>query len=146
MDFTGGLVLSRLGVDLGTVRIGIALSDELEIVASPHTVIKSRGLDEDAESVARLAQELEVCEIVVGMPRNMKGTYGPAAERVRDFCNKLEKLVEVPILTWDERLSTAQASRVLIDADLSRKKRKGCIDKSAAAILLQSYLDRAKNI
>ena len=65
--------MSRLGVDLGTVRIGIALSDELEIVASPHTVIKSRGLDEDAESVARLAQELEVCEIVVGMPRNMSG-------------------------------------------------------------------------
>ena len=120
-------------MDLGTVRIGIALSDELEIVASPHTVIKSRGLDEDAESVARLAQELEVCEIVVGMPRNMNGTYGPAAERVRDFCNKLKKLV-------------AQASRVLIDADLSRKKRKGCIDKSAAAIILQSYLDRAKNI
>lgn len=138
--------MSKLGVDLGTVRVGIALSDELEIIASPYTVIKSCGIDKDAQSVAKLAAELNVYEIVVGMPRNMNGTYGPAADRVKEFCNKLELLVDVPIITWDERLSTAQAARIFIEADLSRKKRKECIDKSAASIILQSYLDKVKKI
>jgi len=137
----GGHSLVRIGLDVGKVRIGVAVCDELGLVASPHTVIRSKGWGNDIARVVELVSEVGAGEIVVGLPVNMNGTRGPAAARVEEFCHRLSESVSVPVVTWDERLSTAQASRVLIEADLSRKRRRDVIDKTAAAIILQAYLD-----
>ncbi|HHY63019.1 MAG: Holliday junction resolvase RuvX [Bacillota bacterium] len=131
----------RIGIDLGESRIGVAVSDELGIAAMPHTVIESRGWEQDIIRIGELAKKVGACEIVVGMPRNMDGSYGPAAQRVEDFCERLERAVKLPVVTWDERLSTVEASRLLIEADLSRRRRRQTVDKTAAAIILQGYLD-----
>lgn len=131
----------RIGLDLGESRIGVAVSDELGIVAMPHTVIESRGWEQDITHIGELAKKIGACEIVVGMPRNMDGSYGPSAQRVRDFCGRLQDAVDLPVVTWDERLSTVEASKVLIEADLSRRRRREVVDKTAAAIILQGYLD-----
>ncbi len=138
----GGRSLVRIGLDLGEARIGVAVSDELGLVASPRTVIHSKGWPSDIVRVSELVSEVGAGEVVVGLPRNMNGTLGPAAERVEEFCRRLREVVPVPVVTWDERLSTAQASRVLIEADLSRRRRRDVVDKTAAAIILQAYLDR----
>ena len=132
----------RLGIDLGSVRIGIAISDELGMIASPLKVIQVSEDEADITEIASIVESLDVKEIVMGLPRNMNGTYGPAADRVREFASKLEEKLDVPITLWDERLTTSQASRILIEADVSRKKRKQVVDKSAAALILQGYLDR----
>ncbi len=137
----GGHSLVRIGLDVGKVRIGVAVCDELGLVASPHTVIRSKGWGNDIARLVELVSEVGAGEIVVGLPVNMNGTHGPAAARVEEFCHRLSESVSVPVVTWDERLSTAQASRVLIEADLSRKRRRDVIDKTAAAIILQAYLD-----
>ena len=131
----------RIGLDVGEARIGVAVCDELGLVASPRTVIHSRGWHSDIARVGELVSEVGAGEIVVGLPVNMNGTLGPAAARVEEFCRRLREFVSVPVVTWDERLSTAQASRVLIEADLSRKRRRDVVDKTAAAIILQAYLD-----
>ena len=130
-----------LGLDFGTERVGVALSDELGIIAQPIEFVPRRpegGLWERLRALHRASP----CErILVGMPRNMDGSYGPAAEAAKQFIQQLRQEMEVPIQTWDERLSSVQAKRVLLQANLSRKKRKGKIDKMAAAVILQSYLD-----
>ncbi|MEA4883447.1 MAG: Holliday junction resolvase RuvX [Clostridia bacterium] len=131
----------RVGLDFGDVRIGVALSDELGLVASPLKVIPSRGWGKDAVSVAELVKEVGAGEIVIGMPRNMNGAYGASAQKVRDFCERLREATDVSIVAWDERLSTVQASRALLEADLPRKRRRELIDKTAAALILQNYLD-----
>ena len=131
----------RIGLDLGESRIGVSVSDELGIAAMPHTVIESRGWEKDITRIGELAKEVGACEIVVGMPRNMDGSYGPSAQRARDFCGRLQDAVNLPVVTWDERLSTVEASKVLIEADLSRRRRREVVDKTAAAIILQGYLD-----
>ena len=138
----------RLGVDLGTVRIGMATCDELGMVATPYKVLESTSdLVQDALIVSGIAENVKACEIIVGMPRNMNGTYGDAAKRVEAFCEELSKAAKnVEIKTWDERLSTVQASRILVEADMSRKRRKEVVDKSAAAIILQGYLDRIRGL
>ena len=118
-----------LAIDYGTKRIGIAVSDELKVIAQPLEYIP-------AEPFAGLLKRL-----LVGMPRNMDGTYGPAALKTRDFLETLKGAVSVPIKTWDERLTSAQANRLLIAGGVRRQKRKEKVDKTAAAILLQSYLD-----
>ena len=132
----------RLGIDLGSVRIGIAISDELGMIASPLKVMQVSEDETDIAEIASIVESLDVKEIVMGLPRNMNGTYGPAADRVKEFASKLEEKLDVPITLWDERLTTSQASRILIEADVSRKKRKQVVDKSAAALILQGYLDR----
>lgn len=126
-----------LGIDHGSKRIGLAVSDELGITAQALAFVPAEQLDRLVEIV----RERAVTQIVIGLPRNMDGTYGPAAEAVRVFIAKLEPLVNVPIRTWDERLTTAQAHRVLIEGDVSRSKRKDKVDSMAAQLLLQSYLD-----
>ena len=131
----------RIGLDVGKARIGVAVSDELGLVASPRTVIHSKGWSSDIAHVGELVSEVGAGEIVVGLPVNMNGTLGPAAAEVEEFCRRLRECVSVPVVTWDERLSTAQASRVLIEADLSRRRRRDVVDKTAAAIILQAYLD-----
>ena len=130
-----------LALDHGTVRIGVAASDELKIIATPLEYIPAQPFDNFLTRLRQLIQEKEAELIVVGMPRNMNGTYGPAAEKVKEFVATLKESVTVPIKTWDERLTSAQANRLLIQGDVRRDQRKGKVDMMAAAILLQSYLD-----
>ena len=130
-----------LALDHGTKRIGVALSDELKTIAMPLEFILTEPPDAFLARLREIIAGKEVDLILVGMPRNMDGTYGPAAEKVREFIAALQGAVTVPIKTWDERLTTAQANRFLIAANVRRDKRKEKVDQTAAAILLQSYLD-----
>jgi putative Holliday junction resolvase len=130
-----------LGIDHGSKRIGIAVSDELKMIAQPLEYILADPPDKCLARLQELIREKEVELILIGMPRNMDGTYGPAAQKVQDFVAVLKAAVSVPIKLWDERLTSAQANRVLIQGNVRRDKRKEKVDKMAAAILLQSYLD-----
>lgn len=132
-----------MGLDVGDKTVGVAISDELEIAASPRTVLPRDGREWAA--VARMAEEEEVGEIVVGMPISLSGQSGPQAEKVVGFITTLRARVPVPVREWDERLSTAEAERVLLAADASRARRRRVIDKLAATLILQSYLDRRRN-
>jgi len=128
-----------LGIDHGDVRIGIALSDETAFLASSICVIASTnaGIDQIVALIAEHAVE----KIVVGLPRNMDGSYGPATEKVRKFIEKLKTKTTVPVVEWDERLSTVSAHNAMREAGLDGKQRKGLVDKIAAQIILQNYLD-----
>jgi len=130
-----------LALDYGTRRIGIAVSDELKIIAQPLEFVPAQPFPDVVARLKQLIQEKEVELILVGMPRNMDGSYGPAAERVQEFVTELKKVLPLRIKKWDERLTTSQANRVLLQGDVGRQKRKQVIDKMAAAILLQGYLD-----
>lgn len=130
-----------LGLDFGTERVGVAMSDELGIIAQPIEFIPRRPAAGLWERLRALHGDFSCERILVGMPRNMDGSYGPAAEAVKQFTEQLRQEMNVPIQTWDERLSSIQANRVLLQANVSRKKRKEKIDKMAAAVILQSYLD-----
>lgn len=121
--------------------MGIAISDELRMMAHPLEFIPAEPYTRFLVRLQEILAERNVSEIVVGMPRNMDGTYGPAAEKVRDFVARLKESIATPIRTWDERLTSAQANRFLIQADVRRADRKQRVDQMAAAILLQSYLD-----
>ncbi len=130
-----------LGLDHGTRRIGVALSDEMHLIAQPFTYIPSEPFAEFLERLGQILREQNVGLIVIGLPRNMDGSYGPAAEKVREFVLALEAKVKVPTKLWDERLTTVQAQRVLIQGGTRRQQRKQKVDQIAATILLQSYLD-----
>lgn len=130
-----------LGIDHGSRRVGLALSDELGMIAQPAGYLEAEPASGVFEAVVRLVQDKAVGRIIVGMPRNMDGSYGPAAEGVRQFLEVLRGRVSVPVVAWDERLTTAQAQRVLIQGGVRRSERKEKVDAAAAAILLQSYLD-----
>jgi putative holliday junction resolvase len=131
-----------IGLDYGEKRIGIAISDPMEFSAGGLKALERTGsLRKDLAFLKQLIQEHEVEGVVLGLPRNMNGTEGPAVEKVRSFGRELEKTVGIKIVYWDEWLSTCSAQRVLIEADLSRRKRKGKVDQLAAAIILQNYLD-----
>ena len=130
-----------LALDPGTKRIGIAISDELKLIAQPLEFVPAEPFTDLVVRLKQLIQEREVEMILVGMPRNMDGTYGPAAARVQEFVSELKKALPVRIKKWDERLTTVQANRLLLEANVRRDKRKQKVDKMAAAILLQSYLD-----
>jgi len=130
-----------LAIDYGVKRIGIALSDELKMIAQPLEFIPAEPFAAFVARLTELVQEKEVELILVGMPRNMNGSYGTAALKVEEFVAALKSAVPVPIKTWDERLTSAQANRILIAGNVRRDKRKQKVDKMAAAILLQSYLD-----
>lgn len=133
-----------MGLDFGTKRIGIAISDELMITAQGINSLQRKILKSDLEEISKLAQGNNVEEIIVGLPLNMDGTYSAKTKEVVEFVEELTKTVSVPIKTWDERLTTMQAERVLLEADVSRAKRKKVTDKLAAQIILQSYLDAKK--
>src|SRR5260221_10737378 len=130
-----------LALDHGTVRIGVAVSDEMKMIATPLEFIPASPHAGFLARLKEIISEKEVELILIGMPRNMDGSYGPAALKVREFVAVLNSAVTVPIKTWDERLTSAQANRFLIQAGVRREKRKEKVDKTAAAILLQSYLD-----
>ncbi|MGB9867546.1 MAG: Holliday junction resolvase RuvX [Bacillota bacterium] len=129
-----------LGVDYGSTRVGLAISDEAGAVAVPLTVLAStRDLSEQIMGIAR---ENQVGLIVVGLPRNMDGSAGVLAQQVQELASELREH-GFQVRLWDERLTTAQVERLLIEADVSRRKRKAVMDKLAACVMLQSFLDRA---
>jgi len=129
-----------LALDHGTVRIGVAISDEMKMIAQPVQYIDAAPSNKIVDYIrSEWDGKLEL--ILVGMPRNMDGSYGPAAEKVKAFVEMLKENLSTPIRTWDERLTSAQANRVMIEADVRRDKRKQKVDSMSAAILLQSYLD-----
>jgi len=130
-----------LGIDHGTRRIGIAVSDELKTIAQPLEFIPADPFEAFLARLREIIADKSVELIVIGMPRNMDGSYGPAAEKVKAFVAALKEQISVPIRTWDERLTTVQANRFLIAAEVRRRDRKQKVDQTAAAILLQSYLD-----
>jgi putative holliday junction resolvase len=130
-----------LALDPGTRRIGVAISDELKIIAQPLEFIPAEPMSAFFDRLNAILREKEVELIIVGMPRNMDGSYGPAALAAQEFTAALRENVAIPIKTWDERLTSVQANRLLIEANVRREKRKEMVDKMAAAILLQSYLD-----
>lgn len=134
-----------LALDVGTVRIGVAQSDPMQILASSTEVIVRKSPTADAQRVAYLAKTLQAGKIVVGLPLKMNGEEGQSVQMVRDFVEVLRPLVpDVEIVFQDERLSTVSAQRMLIEADMRREKRKGVVDKVAATIILQNYLDKQK--
>jgi putative Holliday junction resolvase len=130
-----------LALDHGTVRVGVAVSDELKMIATPLEFIPAEPFAGVLERLRQLIREKEVELVLVGLPRNMDGSYGPAALKVQEFVAALRDAVAVPIKTWDERLTSAQANRFLIQGNVRREQRKQKVDKMAAAILLQSFLD-----
>jgi len=132
--------MRALGIDVGTVRVGLALSDPLGYTAQPLEVIKRTNPARDLEAVRRIVEEKQVEVLVVGLPLNMNGTEGPAAEMARAFAALLTPLA-LPIEFVDERTSSLMADAVLVQADISRAKRKQVRDKMAAALLLQTWLD-----
>ena len=135
------LFMRILALDHGTKRVGVAVSDELKMIAQPLEFILAEPFDAFAVRLKQVLTE-KPCELIlVGLPRNMDGTYGLAAEKVREFVARLEETVTVPFRTWDERLTSAQANRVLLQGNVRRSERKQKVDAMAAAILLQSFLD-----
>jgi putative Holliday junction resolvase len=133
--------LRILGLDVGSKRIGIALSDELGLTAQGVETLICRTPEKDLDRILDLAAEYSIQAIVVGIPYNMNGTEGPQVQRVRAFIEQIQRRTDIPVREWDERLSTAAAERTLLEADMSRSKRRKVIDKVAAVIILQGYLD-----
>ncbi|NLO21095.1 MAG: Holliday junction resolvase RuvX [Syntrophomonadaceae bacterium] len=133
-----------MGLDVGEKRIGIALSDPLKIIAGGHSVLERSSLGQDLEHIKQLCLNNEVGLIVLGLPINMNGTIGPKALEIQKFAQELEEYTGINITFRDERLSTVAAERVLLQADMSRSKRKKVIDKLAAVNILQNYLDGAR--
>jgi len=130
-----------LGLDLGSKTIGVAISDDLVLTAQVLTSIKRTVLAKDLADILALVNEYQVQEIVVGLPINMDGTKGESARQAEAFIEKLRETFLIKIIPWDERLSTVAAERILLEGDLSRKKRRKVIDRLSAAIILQGYLD-----
>lgn len=129
------------GLDVGDKTIGVALSDELGWTAQGLEVIRRKGLANDMARLREIAKQFGVEHWVVGLPRNMNGTDSPRTELTRTFVQQLTEHVGLPVETWDERMTTIMAERTLLEADMSRAKRKQVIDKMAAAVILQGYLD-----
>ena len=132
---------SILGIDLGKKRTGIAVSDINQKIASPLKVIENMKFNEILNILEKIVNERNICAIVVGDPINMDGSIGPKSQSSRSFIRNLSKELNIPILLWDERLTTVSAERSLLEADISRKKRQQIIDKIAASIILQNFLD-----
>jgi len=130
-----------LALDHGTKRIGVAVSDPMKVIAQPLEYILAEPFADFLTRLKEILRDQEVEMILIGMPRNMDGSYGPAALKVQEFVAALKGAVTVPIQTWDERLTSALANRFLIQSNVRRDKRKQKVDQTAAAILLQSYLD-----
>lgn len=133
--------MRSLGLDLGTKTIGLALSDELGITAQGLTTWRRQSLRKDLEMLTALADDREVERYVVGLPLNMDGTEGPRAEATKRFGAALEEKSGRPVLYWDERLTTVAAHGALLEADVSRARRREVVDQIAAVLILQSWMD-----
>jgi len=130
-----------MGLDYGDRNIGVAISDAFRWTAQGIGIIERRREGGHLDRIAELVTEHEVSEIVVGLPKNMNGSVGPRGEISIAFAEELQQKLDLPVHLWDERLTTVSAERTLIEADVSRKKRKQVIDKMAATLILQNYLD-----
>ena len=130
-----------LALDHGSKRIGVAMSDETQTIAQPLEYIPARPFADFLARLKQLLAEKEISLVLIGLPRNMDGSYGAAAQNVEAFAAALKTAIAVPIKFWDERLTSVQANKILIQNQVRRAKRKEKVDKMAAAILLQSYLD-----
>jgi putative Holliday junction resolvase len=135
-----------LGLDVGSKTIGMALSDVTRSVATPYHTVRRTKFTADAKVIAAAIEEQDVGGVVIGLPLNLDGSEGPRAQSTRAFARNLAARIAVPILFWDERLSTAAVERHLIEADASRKRRAEVIDRMAAAYILQGALDRLKRL
>lgn len=131
-----------MGLDLGEKTIGVAISDPLWSVASPHETVRRRKFGLDAARLLEIVAARRIGGIILGLPRNMDGSEGPRCQSTRAFARNLIKLTDLPIGYWDERLSTVAAERALLEADTSRKRRAEVIDNIAASYILQGVLDR----
>jgi putative holliday junction resolvase len=129
-----------LGLDFGRARIGVAISDELQMLAHPLETIPAN--EEPASRVAEIVREKQVDHVVAGIPRQMNGQIGPAATEVLEFVEKLRAILPCPVVTWDERLTTVAAHRALRDAGKKTRDTRGYVDQVAAQMILQTYLDR----
>jgi putative Holliday junction resolvase len=130
-----------LGLDIGDRTIGIAVSDPLGFTAQGITTIRRKNITIDMDELLKICKEYSVETIVAGLPKNMNGTVGPQSEKVLAFCEILKEKIDIPIKMWDERLTTVAANKAMLEADLSRAKRKKLVDKVAATYILQGYLD-----
>jgi putative Holliday junction resolvase len=137
-------LMRTMGLDVGTHTIGVAISDELGITAQGLKTLRRKSMEEDFKEIATIIGQFEIENIVVGLPKNMNGTLGKQAEIVLKWIKILIDKIPVPVVTWDERLSTVGATKILLEADLSRRKRKKVIDKVAAVLILQGYLDQSR--
>jgi putative holliday junction resolvase len=130
-----------LGLDIGDRTIGVAISDPLGFTAQGITTIRRKNVEYDIEELLKICREYNVDTIISGLPKNMNGTLGPQSEKVMEFCQVLKEHIDVPIKYWDERLTTVAAHKAMLEANMSRDKRKKVVDKIAATYILQGYLD-----
>lgn len=135
-----------LALDIGTVRIGVATSDIMEIIASAYEVYRRKFLKADVSHIAELVKNLQVGEVVIGLPLKLDGSEGSSVQMAKEFGDELAKQIDVPIIYQDERLSTVTAQKMLIEAGMRREKRKDKVDSVAATIILQTYLDKKANM
>lgn len=130
-----------LGLDIGEVRVGVAVSDPTGRVATPLEVLDARGLLGDVRPLRRIVEEYAPGVMVVGLPRSLSGEEGPQARSVREISERYAEMLDVPVEYWDERLSSAEARRIMTGSGVSDRKKRGTLDKLAATLILQSYLD-----
>ncbi len=133
-----------MGLDVGTKRIGVAVSDETGSIAQGRETVLRTSDEKAVAAIKETASAEKVAEVVVGLPLNMDGSEGPSAEGCRKFAKKLSATLNVPVKFWDERLSTKEAESVMLMGDVSRAKRKKTVDKLAAVVILQRYLDSVR--
>ena len=131
-----------LALDVGRKRIGLAVSDPLGLTAQGLMVLERRDWDQDLARLLKIARPYQVQEVLVGLPRHMNGRLGEQAEEILALAQALADALHVKVVTWDERLSTVEAERLLIEADMSRRRRRRVVDQVAATLILQAYLDR----
>ena len=136
-----------LGVDFGEKRIGLAVSDPMGITAQGLPTLENKGKKQMLVELEKICRAQGADELVIGLPRNMDGSFGPKANEIQALVPELEQILKIPILTWDERLTSRQAGRLMIEQGLSRRKQKQSSDRLAATLILQSYLEfkRVKN-
>ena len=135
--------MRAMGLDIGSVTVGVSLSDGLKMIASSYTVIRYENEDEALfKKIVEIIKEQEVDEVIVGMPYHMNGDFSEGCSRTRRFEEKIKELIDIKIVEVDERMSKVSAHNALLTFDVSRKKRKQVVDKVAATVILQSYLDR----
>ena len=140
------IVRRVLGVDFGQARIGVAVSDELGLLAHPVETIPGARVDVAAKRVAEIAREKSVERVVVGMPRHMNGELGAAAAEAKAFAEKLRRLLPCPVVMWDERLTTTAANRALRESGQKTRHTRGFVDQVAAQMILQGYLDSVQGV
>ena len=135
-----------LALDVGTKSIGVAVSDELRVAAHGVTTVKRTELKRDLDAIGRIIEHYNPSEVLIGVPYNSDGTVGKRGEAILEFAQKVKERFSLPLNLWDESFSTASAENILLEADLSRKKRRKVIDKVAAVIILQDYLKSRENV